>query len=217
MSERARPVVLAAPSGTGKTTIAHRLVEGAPDFVFSISATTRTPREGERDEVDYRFLDREAFRAMVGAGEFVEWAEVHDRLYGTPRDALESEAVAGRHVVLDIDVQGARQIRERVPDALLVFVIPPSVEALLDRLADRGTEAPTEVARRLRTALDELEAVGGFDGVVVNDDLDRAVARIREVTRGEGELPAPGEEKDRIESLREGVARVLRDRFEGVA
>lgn len=217
MNVRARPVVLAAPSGTGKTTIARKLVEGERDFVFSVSATTRRPRAGERDGTDYFFLDPAAFQEMIADGELVEWAEVHGRLYGTPRASLEGPAVRGRHVVLDIDVQGALQVRERVPDALLVFVLPPSVEALLERLSGRGTEGREEVARRLRTALAELEAARTFDNVVVNDRLDAAVHRIRDAARGQGTLTAPAEMDETIARLREGVEKVLRERFAGAA
>ncbi len=214
---RARPVVLAAPSGTGKTTIARKLVEDEADFVFSVSATTRAPRGGERDGVDYDFLDREAFEAMVARGELVEWAEVHGRLYGTPRRNVDRAARDGRHVVLDIDVQGAAQIRERVPDALLVFVLPPSVEALVERLGGRGTEAPAELVRRLETALDELAHVPEFDHVVVNDELDRTVDLIRDLVRGRGTMAGPADMQDEVAGLREDLAEVLRTRFARVA
>ena len=131
---RAAPVVLAAPSGAGKTTLARRLVEASNRFVFSISATTRVPREGETDGVDYFFVGEDDFKAMIDAGELAEWATVHGRLYGTPGAALEEAASRGEHVVLDIDVQGACQIRDSVPDARLIFVLPPSVAVLMKRL-----------------------------------------------------------------------------------
>jgi guanylate kinase len=214
---RARPLVLAAPSGTGKTTIARRLVEDEGDFVFSVSATTRAPRPGERDGVDYDFLDRAAFEALVDRGELVEWAEVHGRHYGTPRRNVDRAARDGRHVVLDIDVQGAAQIRARVPDALLVFVLPPSIEALVARLGHRATEDRGEMARRLSTALDELDQVDAFDHVIVNDDLDQTVGRIREAVRGGGDLARPDEMKQEVARLREEVAETLRSRFARVA
>ena len=206
---RARPVVLAAPSGAGKTTIARRLVGEGSDFVFSISATTRPPRPGERDGVDYLFTDGEGFRAMVERGELAEWAEVHGRHYGTPVRNLEEAAARGLYPLLDIDVQGARQIRARVPDALLVFVLPPSARVWLARLRGRGTEAVDDLRRRLRTAARELDAVREFDVVVVNDDLDGAVARVRDVVlEGAGGI-GPDETDRRVAELRSGLARAL--------
>jgi guanylate kinase len=210
-----RPVVLAAPSGTGKTTIAHRLVEATPEFVFSVSATTRKPRKGERNGMDYFFMDRPAFEAMREAGELVEWAEVHGNLYGTGRENFEAAAEAGAHLVLDIDVQGARQIRKRIPEALLVFVIPPSAAVLVSRLTKRGTEADEEVARRLRAAIRELSSAKDFDHVVVNDDLERAVEEIRGVART-GKTRNDGEVRASIDALVTEMGRVLEERFQNV-
>lgn len=183
------PLVLAAPSGTGKTTIAHALVERFERFVFSVSATTRRAREGEREGVDYDFLSRETFHRMIQEGELLEWAEVHGNLYGTPLRNLEAARDRGEHVVLDIDVQGARQIRRRVPDAVLIFVFPPSAEALWERLTRRGTEALDEVSRRLRAAHAELDEAAHFDYIVVNDDLERAIGRIRAIVEAESHRP----------------------------
>lgn len=208
MTDRAAPIVLAAPSGTGKTTLARALVEGPGRYVFSVSATTRAPREGERDGVDYHFVDRETFLLMVERGDFAEWAEVHGRLYGTPRRELDEAAARGEHVVLDIDVQGARLIRTAVPDARLIFVLPPDVGIMMARLAGRGTEAPAEIAHRLRSALTELEAVPEFDFVVVNDELTRCLDAIRRVAeRAEGEGPE-GYLKE-IEEYRARIGRIL--------
>jgi len=186
VSRRAFPVVLAATSGTGKTTLAHRLVSGSPNFVFSVSATTRRPRAGEIDGIDYHFVDRRRFEEMVAGDELLEWAEVHGRLYGTPRAELERVAARGAHVVLDIDVQGARQIKARIPEAMLIFVLPPDVDTLIGRLTGRGTEDRADVARRLGSALRELQVVGEFDYVVVNDDLERCVETIRGIVSGNG-------------------------------
>jgi guanylate kinase len=141
-------VVLAAPSGTGNTTLAHRLVRGSDRYAFSVSATTRSPRGSEQDGIDYHFLDREAFLSMVERDELAEWAEVHGRLYGTPKAELDEASRRGTHVVLDIDVQGARQVKEAVPDTKLVFVLPPSLEVLLERLRGRGTEEAADIGRR---------------------------------------------------------------------
>jgi guanylate kinase len=213
--KRARPVVLAAPSGTGKTTIAHRLVEGTGEFVFSVSATTRKPRKGERNGMDYEFMSREKFEAMAQRGEFAEWAEVHGNMYGTPRRNLEDATARGEFVVLDIDVQGARQIRVGFPEALLVFVIPPSAEVLVSRLTKRGTEADEEVVRRLRNARKELASATFFDHVVVNDDLERAVEEVRTVARGGGQK-RDGDVADRIAELTTEIDRVLEERYQNV-
>lgn len=183
------PLILAAPSGTGKTTIAHALVERFQRFVFSVSATTRPPRGDEVDGVDYDFVSREAFEEMIRTEALVEWAEVHGNLYGTPRRNLEAAAARGEHVVLDIDVQGARQLRERTPEAVLIFVFPPTAEALWGRLTARGTERMDEVARRLAAASEELAEARHFDYIVVNDDLDRAVSRVRAIVEAESHRP----------------------------
>lgn len=206
----AAPVVLAAPSGTGKTTLAHRLVGDSERYVFSISATTRPPRAGERDGVDYHFLTEDEFERRVERGEFAEWARVHGRLYGTPRSELDAAAVRGEHVVLDIDVQGARQIRASVPGACLIFVLPPSVGIMMARLTGRGTEEPAAIARRLRSALAELQAVPEFDYVVVNDDLEECLAEIRGIVE-EGAAPAAPEQD--AETFRSEIARILDDEY----
>lgn len=211
------PVVLAAPSGTGKTTLARRLVRDSEGFCFSVSATTRSPREGEKDGTDYFFVDRSAFEAMASDGRLAEWAEVHGEMYGTPRAELEEAAARGEHVVLDIDVQGARLIRTSVPEALLVFVLPPSVDVLIERLTGRGTEGGAQVARRLRTALDELQAVAEFDHVVVNDDLERCLEEIRGIVRAEARRTArAGALEEKVEDMRARIARVLQDEFTNV-
>lgn len=213
MSDTKRAVVLAAPSGTGKTTIAHRLVEGTGEFVFSVSATTRAPRKGERNGMDYDFLARPAFEDMVAKDELAEHAEVHGNFYGTPRRNFEDAAAHGKHLVLDIDVQGARQVREAIPTALLVFVIPPSAEVLVSRLTKRGTEADEEVVRRLRAARKELQRATEFDHVVVNDDLERAVEEVRRVARS-GATRKDGDIAERIETLVAEIDRVLNERYQ---
>ena len=220
MIRPAPPVVLAAASGTGKTTLAHRLVDQSPSFVFSISATTRRPRVGEIDGVDYHFVDRERFERMIADDELVEWAEVHGRLYGTPRAELERAAARGAHVVLDIDVQGARQIKARIPEAKLVFVLPPDVDTLMGRLTGRGTEDRADVARRLKSALQELQVVEEFDYVVVNDDLDRCVETIQGIVSGNDEgraarTPGAPVEAARASavSLRAEIGRILDEHY----
>jgi len=205
LPHRPAPLVLAAPSGTGKTTIAHALVDRFQDFVFSVSATTRSPRAGEKDRQDYDFVSRDEFERMIREEELVEWAEVHGNLYGTPRRNLESAGRMGRYPVLDIDVEGARQIRERVPEAVLIFVFPPSAATLWSRLTARGTEEFADVRRRLRAAQRELEEAARFDYIIVNDDLERAVARVRAVVEAESHRP------DRAIDLAEAVERMQRE------
>ena len=199
------PVVLAAPSGTGKTTIAHELVSRFSDFAFSLSATTRAPRPEERQGRDYDFVSRATFEGMIEKSGLAEWAEVHGNLYGTPKKSLEDAAGAGQHSVLDIDVQGARQIRVSIPQAVLIFVFPPTAEDLRARLASRGTEDPEEVGRRLRAAREELGEAVNFDYVVVNDDVDLAVGRIRAVVEAETRSPR------RLLGLAEEVFRIRRE------
>jgi guanylate kinase len=213
VSRQSGPVVLVAPSGTGKTTLAHKLVEGPGNFVFSVSATTRPARQGETDGKHYHFVDRPTFQVMVGAGELAEWAEVHGRLYGTPRAELERAAATGDHVVLDIDVQGARQIRERVPDATVIFVLPPDVATLMTRLRGRGTESRADVARRLRSALEELQAVEEFDYVVVNDDLERCLETIRGIVSGQVPPLDCASLKRDAEAMREEIGRILDEEY----
>jgi len=187
----ARPVVLSAPSGAGKTTIARALVEGEDDFAFSVSATTRMAREGEVHGEDYWFLSEEEFLELVEEDAFAEWAKVHGDFYGTPKESLIKAGRNGRHVVLDIDVQGAMQIRQVVPEALLLFILPPSVESLFQRLTDRGTEKEETLRRRLNTALLELRAVEAFDFFVINANLDEAIQEVRGLAR-RGEAPQEG-------------------------
>jgi guanylate kinase len=208
-------VVLAAPSGTGKTTIAQRLVEGTGEFVFSVSATTRLPRKGERNGMDYEFLGRPEFAGMIERNEFAEWAEVHGNLYGTPQSNFDEAAERREHLVLDVDVQGARQILEKVPEVLLMFVIPPSAEVLVSRLTKRGTEEDREVARRLRAARKELARIGEFDHVMVNDDLERAVEEVRTVART-GEASNDGDIGSRIAALLTEIDGVLEQRYQNV-
>jgi guanylate kinase len=172
---------MAAPSGAGKTSLARALVEADPRLEFSLSATTRPPRPAERDGRDYHFVDEAAFDLMIATGGLLEWADVHGRRYGTPRRSLEEPLARGHIVVLDIDVQGARQVRQACEDAVLVFVLPPSMEELYRRLRDRGSEDSAARRARLGTASDELGAARDFDYLVVNDDFQRALATLRAI------------------------------------
>jgi len=199
-------LVLSSPSGGGKTSIARRLLGRRADMGYSISATTREKRPGEEDGRDYWFLSPEEFERRVVAGEFVEHASYNGQRYGTLQSEVERLHRAGKHVVLDIEVEGARQVRRRYPDAVLVFVLPPSGAELVRRLRDRQTEGAAALRRRLAIATEELRAVPDYDYVVVNDELDRAVedvesivsAETRRATRRDG-LP------DKVESIRREI------------
>jgi guanylate kinase len=178
---RGIPLVLSAPTGGGKTTIAHRLVELDRRIRFSVSHTTRKPRPGERDGADYHFVDDATFDAMVDRGEFLEWAQVHAHRYGTHRLELERACERGETLLMDIDVQGGMQVKFAEPSAILVFILPPSLEVLLDRLSQRREEPGFDLATRLRSALKELESAGVYDYNVLNEDLGVAVDQVRRI------------------------------------
>jgi guanylate kinase len=197
------PVILSAPSGGGKTTIARRLLERRADLGYSVSCTTRAPRAGEVDGRDYRFLSREDFARARDAGEFAEWAEVHGHLYGTLRSEVDRVLAGGRHVLMDIDVQGARQFHAAFPDTVLVFVLPPSGEVLKARLAGRQSEDPERLLVRLQNARAELGEVGRYHYVVVNDDLERAVDQVSVI------IDAEGLRHDRVHAVEEQVEALI--------
>ena len=172
-------LVLSSPTGGGKTTIARRLVERDGAIRFSVSHTTRKLRPGEREGEDYHFVSTEVFRRMADQGEFLEWAEVHGHHYGTHRDERMAAASEGKDLILDIDVQGGLQVRRAERDALLVFILPPSLEILLERLARREGEPGFDLAGRLETAVKELEMAGSYDYNIVNEDLGKAVDQVQ--------------------------------------
>lgn len=172
--------VISGPSGCGKSTLIAKVRRSLGDLEFSVSHTTRPPRPSEKDGVDYRFVPAKTFEKMVREKRFIEWARVHGHLYGTSRAEVERKT-RRRDVVLDIDVQGARQVRARIPGAVLVFVMPPVAGELRRRLRRRGEDSPEDVERRLRNARAEIRAFDEFDYIVVNDDLDRAAADLRAV------------------------------------
>lgn len=198
------PLILSSPSGGGKTTIAHLLLDRRNDVGYSVSCTTRAPRSGEREGVDYYFLSRDEFLAKRAAGEFAESAEVHGNLYGTLKSEISRVLGSGRHVIMDIDVQGARQLRTAFPKTVTVFVLPPSGEVLLNRLRARKTESPQQLAARLDSALQELRAVEEYEYVVVNDDLDQAVQRVGAI------LDAEVVSQERVEGLRHSVEALMK-------
>jgi guanylate kinase len=174
----ARVFVITGPSGVGKGTLIRGLMERLPELELSVSATTRSPRPGEQDGADYHFLSTEEFDRRVAAGDFVEHADYAGRRYGTLRSELDRRVGDGVPVVLEIEVQGARQVREAMPEAVQVFIAPPSLEALRTRLVGRGTDDQQEVERRLRVAEEELAAQSEFGHVVVNDRLEDALDQL---------------------------------------
>lgn len=186
-----RLLVLAGPSGVGKSSVVSGLREALPDLLFSVSATTRPPRAGEVDGRDYHFVDPAGFDALISRDELLEWAEVHGGLQrsGTPREPVERALAQGRPVLVEVDLQGARSVKAAIPDAVTVFLAPPSFDELARRLTDRGTESAEQRARRLRTAQEEMAAQEEFDVVVVNDVLQDVVARLVDLAVDRG---APG-------------------------
>ena len=177
---RGRVLVLSGPSAVGKSTVVRRLREQVPDLHFSVSATTRAPRPGEVDGIDYRFVSAERFQQLIDAGEMLEWAEIHGGLHrsGTLSEPVIRAAATGHPVLIEVDLAGARAVKKAVPDAITVFLAPPSWAALQQRLTDRGTETAEVMARRLATAEAELAAQGEFDVVVVNGQLDAACSEL---------------------------------------
>ncbi|HEX2676880.1 MAG TPA: guanylate kinase [Polyangiales bacterium] len=179
-------LIISSPSGAGKTTLTRDLLTQFPDLTFSVSHTTRKPRANEQNGKDYHFVDRTAFDSLVANEAFVEWAEVHGNCYGTSNSEIERARAAGlRGVVFDVDYQGARQIRAVRPDAVSVFVLPPSMEALQQRLQGRASDDAATIARRYANARREIEHYGFFDYMIVNDDLEQAKLRMRSIVHAE--------------------------------
>lgn len=175
--------VVAAPSGAGKTTLVRLLLESELDVQLSVSYTTRDPRPGETDGREYHFVDTAEFRAMIDRHEFLEWAEVHGNFYGTSKTWIADQLAAGRDVLLEIDWQGAQQVRSLFPEAIGVFILPPSMEELTRRLTGRGTDSAAVISRRLAAAQAEMRHVGEFDYVIINDQLEQALDDLRAVVR----------------------------------
>jgi len=175
--------VMAAPSGAGKTTLVRLLLDSEPGVHLSISYTTRGPRPGEADGREYHFVDVATFRAMMARGDFLEWAEVHGNFYGTSKVWIADHLAAGHDVLLEIDWQGAQQVRAVFPQAIGIFILPPSMEELTRRLTGRGTDSAEVVERRLAAAQAEMRHVGEFDYVIINDGLEQALDDLRAVVR----------------------------------
>jgi guanylate kinase len=182
--------VFAAPSGAGKTTLVHAVVTKRPELRFSISYTTRKPRKNEADGVDYLFVTEKKFMQLRDEGEMLEYAKVFDNYYATSRSQVEKHLADNRNVILEIDWQGAQQVRESMPECVTIFILPPSVEELERRLRDRRTDSAEVIERRLRDALSDMSHWTEFDHVIINDDLNRAIADLEDVLDGNGEASA---------------------------
>lgn len=181
--KKGRLFIISAPSGTGKSTVVNHLLKKMPDLVYSISYTTRPPRGGEQNGKEYCFVDESTFKRLVNEGFFAEWAEVHGALYGTPRLELENAIAAGKNVVLDIDVQGGMALKKRYPQAVTIFLAPPSFEELKERLSGRKTDSQATVAKRLENATREMGFKDRYEHCIVNDDLKRACGEIAAIVR----------------------------------
>jgi len=173
--------IVSAPSGAGKTTLCRKLVSSLPNLQFSVSYTTRQPRKGEVNDRDYTFINRQDFRLMADKGEFIEWAEVHGELYGTSRKRLEELLDSGNDVILDIDTQGAMQIKERYKEGIYIFILPPSLETLKERLKNRMTDSKEEIGKRLGRAIAEIKTFDKYDYVIINDILEDALMEFEAV------------------------------------
>lgn len=178
-------IVISAPSGAGKSTVCQQLLDENDGIEFSISTTTRDPRSHEEKGADYYFVDDDEFDRMIRNGEFLEWANVHGERYGTPREPVMEQLKQGRDVLLDLDVQGARQVKQLYPDAVLIFLAPPSMEELERRLRNRNTETEAEIQRRLANARTEMNSVDIYDYLVINEALDRSQREVECILRAE--------------------------------
>lgn len=178
-------LVVSGPSGVGKGTLLGALVEKRQDCVFSVSATTRAPRPGEEDGEHYYFLAEEMFERWVEEKRFLEWNKVFDRFYGTPKEPIEAHRLAGKHVILDVDVQGGLQLMREAEDLVTIFIVPPDLETLRERLERRGTETPDQIRRRLLTARNELKSLDHYGYTIVNDDLEVARAKLEAIIEAE--------------------------------
>lgn len=187
--------IVSAPSGSGKSTLLRGLFQRVGDLVFSVSYTTRAPRGLERDGADYFFISRTDFEEQIGRGEFLEWAEVFGHLYGTHQRFLDEARAAGKDLVLDIDVQGARQLKQKFPEAVSIFILPPSRDELEKRLRARGEDSDEVIARRLRGAETEIRRYGAYDYVIVNRDVDEATDWLASILKAERRRRANVEEE----------------------
>lgn len=204
MSTAFFPIILSSPSGAGKTTIAAAILRARTDIGYSVSCTTRAPRAGEVEGKDYYFLSRVEFIKRMNEGAFAESAEVHGNLYGTLKSEIQRVLNSGRHVLMDVDIQGAALLRRAFPSVVTIFILPPSGEVMLERLRRRKTEDKEAIVRRLESALQELQAVEDYEYVVINDVLEESVRRVSSI------VDAEVVSRERVAGLREQVALLIR-------
>ncbi|KAB2954694.1 guanylate kinase [Heliorestis acidaminivorans] len=178
-------IVVSGPSGAGKGTLCRALLEKEADIMLSISATTRAPRSGEIDGVHYFFLEKKEFIQKINANSFLEWAQVYDNYYGTPREKVEEYLSQGKNVLLEIDIQGALQVKKHYEEAALIFIAPPSLEELAKRIYGRGTDSTEVIQKRLRLASEELEYIDKYDYCIINDEVEKATERLRAIVAAE--------------------------------
>ena len=195
-------IVISAPSGTGKTTLVHMLLKEFPNMEFSVSYTTRKPRPGEVNGKDYFFVDRKTFEKMVEEGDFLEWAEVYGNLYGTSKTQVLKALHEGKDVLLDIDTQGALQVKKNFPEAVLIFILPPSLKELERRLRSRGTDDEETIEKRLKIARKEIERAPLYDYIVINDFLEKAFEQLKSIVTAE---------KCRTERLKGQFEKIVKD------
>jgi guanylate kinase len=204
------PIILSSPSGGGKTTIALRLLAARPDVGYSVSCTTRPPRPGEVDGKDYHFISVDKFKRGQATKKFAESAEVHGHLYGTLRAEVKRVLSSGRHVIMDIDVQGAKQFATAFPESVLIFILPPSSKVLVERLKARGTEDTKSLIRRFKSAKAELKAIDLYPYVIVNDEIDSAVTAVSSIIDAEGLRRSRNKALDaRVSELMKGIQRAI--------
>lgn len=195
-------IILSGPSGTGKGTICRELLHRHPKLHYSISATTRAPRAGEENGVNYFFLSREEFTDLIDSDNLLEYAEVYGNYYGTPRQQVMKLLAAGQDVVLEIDIQGAMQVKEKFPEGVFIYIVPPSLEELSERINKRGTDSPEAIKCRLSAATDELSLAHQYDYVIVNDEVGAAVNRVMAIIEAE---------RHRVKRNRDLIERICRD------
>jgi len=206
-------IIISGPSGVGKSTLVQRVLSTLPNSRYSVSATTRPPRAGEIDGEDYFFISRHLFEKMVSNGEFIEWAEVHDNLYGTPYKFINDSIKQGYDVFLDIDTYGAFQIKRAMPNSVSIFVLPPSYEELESRLRKRGSETEDNIYKRMKNAIDELHALPEYDYIILNESIDDAVNKIISIREAEHLRVKRADYQGYVNEIKKRLSSICREEF----